>query len=441
MTMNNDKLEEKFQKIEQNLPDKPWSFSNLEAVVNKWLLIQDKGLLKVVIGAVIANKLDTDPVWLFIVAPPGGSKTELIRGLNKIGGIYPLSDLTPQTFLSGERGKNSSLLLRLDPNTLLTLKDFTTVLTMHRDNRHAILSQLREIYDGYYSKAFGTGETKTWEGKMGFIAGVTSIIDTHQSVFQVLGERFVQYRPSQPDTVILAKKAMKNSGQEKVMRQEIQDACAGFVASLPIPDDLSDISGELEDHIANLAALVTRARSGVIREGYSSRDIEFIPDPELPTRLAKQLVTFYCAFRLIGNAAPVEDYALVFKVAMDGLPQKRRKVLELLFDSGTLDTTEVATSINYPTNTVRRTLEDLHGLGLVDRESKGKGYADQWQISAHARGLFAKAKPPGLDASGLPDVSEDTIKQIDAVLGVEEFQAAPDVSEVPKIKPKQERLI
>ena len=220
-------LEQKIQAIEATIPEKrnPIGFKTLQETINRWLLIRDMGIIKVLAGAVIANRLNADAVCLFIVAASGGAKTELIRGLNKVEGIYPVSDLTPQTFLSGDKGqKNASLLLRLRADTILTLKDFTTVLTMHRDKRHAILSQLREIYDGYYRKEFGTGESKTWEGKMGFIAGVTSVIDNHQSVFQVLGERFIQYRPTQPDAIALAKKAIANNGGEKVMREEIQNA-------------------------------------------------------------------------------------------------------------------------------------------------------------------------------------------------------------------------
>lgn len=419
------KLEQRFQEIEKTIPEKrtPIDFQTLEKIISKWLLIQDKGIIKVLVASVIANKLKADPVWLFLVAASGGTKTELIRGLNKIDGIYPISDLTPQTFLSGEKGqKNASLLLRLPAEeTILTYKDFTTVLTMHRDKRHAILSQLREIYDGYYRKEFGTGETKTWEGKMGFIAGVTSVIDNHQSIFQVLGERFVQYRPEQPDTIALAKKAMANSGGEKAMREEIQNAFADFLAGVEMPQKPLPISENLKDRIAYLASFCVRARSGIIRDGYSSREIELIPDTELPTRLAKQLITLTAAFSLIGNATPEEDYELIYKIGLDTLPQKRRRALETLIQAtGELETADVAMDIGYPTNTTRRILEDLHGLGLVKRLHEGKGYADKWHISDYTKQLLEKAKPESLAVENppkstkkesLPEKSDDFVDE------------------------------
>ncbi len=419
MNDNDNKIEQKFQEIEKDIPDKrsAISYADLEQVVSKWLLIKDKGLLRVLLASVVANKLQGDPVWLFIVAAPGGTKTELIRGLNKIGGVYPISDLTPQTFLSGERGKTGSLLLRLPYGTLLTYKDFTTVLSMHRDKQQAIISQLREIFDGYYRKEFGTGETKTWEGKIGFIAGVTSVIDKHYEVYTVLGERFVQYRPIQADSIALAKKAMGNSGGEKSMRDDIQNAIADFIAGINIPQEKALASEELRDHIAHLAAFCVKARSGIIRDGYSTREIDLIPETELPTRLAKQLITLLSALYLVGSNSPEEDYELIWKIAMDSLPQKRRLVLErLIKEAGQLETAEVATKIGYPTNTTRRILEDLHGLKLVDREHEGQGHADKWQISDYAKELLEKAVPPSMKELIRPDIQESIPEKSDDLL-------------------------
>lgn len=420
MSMNQNKeqkLEQRIQEIEKTIPEKrtPIDFQALEKVVDKWLLIKDRGIIKVLVATVIANKLKSDPVWLFIVTASGGTKTELIRGLNKIKDIYPISDLTPQTFLSGEKGnKNASLLLRIPPETIFTYKDFTTVLTMHRDKQQAIISQLREIFDGSYRKPFGTGETKEWEGKIGFIAGVTPVIDKHHEIYSVLGERFIQYRPKQPDAITLAKKAMANSGEEKIMREEIQNAFADFIAGVGIPEKLNLISEAIKDRIAHLATLCVRARSGVSRDGYH-REVDLIPEPELPTRLAKQFITLLAAFSLIDDTIPEEDYELIYKIGMDTLPQKRRRALEILIRATEeVETADVAMEIGYPTNTTRRILEDLHGLGLVTRQHEGSGYADKWLISDYTRELLEKAKPESLkvenrsnDQDTLPEKSRE----------------------------------
>ena len=394
---NEPKIEEKIQEIEKSIPEKrnSISFEKLEQTIDKWLLRKDGGIIRVLVGSVIANKLQADPVWLFLVTASGGAKTELIRGLNKVDGIYPISDLTPQTFLSGEKSrKDASLLLRLSREVILTLKDFTTVLTMHRDKRHAILSQLREIYDGQFKKAFGTGETKEWNGKLGFIAGVTPIIDTHYSIYQVLGERFIQYRPLQPDPIRLSLKAINNSGYEKEMREEIQNAFADFIAGIEIPEKKVIVPEDIKNRIAYLSAFCVRARSGISRDGYS-REINLIPEAELPTRLAKQLITLTSALLLINNGKFKEDdYNLIYKIGIDTLPQKRRRTIKILIEvDDYLTTADIAMKIGYPTNTTRRILEDLYGLKLIIRESKGRGYADKWIIDDKTRELLIRAKP------------------------------------------------
>jgi DNA-binding MarR family transcriptional regulator len=401
----NDKKEikEKIQEIEKTIPEKrnPISYEELETVISKWLLIKDRGLLRIMLAAVVANKIEADPVWLFIVAAPGGSKTELIRGLNKVEGIYPISDLTPQTFLSGERGKNGSLLLRLPTGTIFTYKDFTTVLSMHRDKQQAIISQLREIFDGYYRKEFGTGETKTWEGKIGFIAGVTSVIDRHYEIYSVLGERFIQYRPVQPDSIALAKKAMANSRSGKQMREEIQNAIADYISSIQIPEEGAIISEEMQDRFAHLASFCVKARSGIIRDGYSTREIDLVPETEVPTRLAKQFITLYSVLPHVGHISETEDYDLIKKLATDSLPKKRRLVLDALIDSGEMmETADIALKIGYQTGTTRRTLEELHALGLANREHKGTGYADRWSLSEYALNLLTKA------GARIPEIKE-----------------------------------
>lgn len=369
-------------------------YKSLEAIIKKWLLIEDPYLIKVLVGTVLANKLHGDPVWLLIVAAPGGAKTELIRGLNGIPGMYPLSDLTPQTMLSGFKdNKKASLLLRIPDGSILSLKDFTTVLTMHRDARQAILSQLREIYDGFFHKEFGTGESKSWEGKMGLIAGVTSIYDKFFSVTQTLGERFVLYRPKQPNQIKVALRAMSNSGGEKVMREEIRQAFSGFFAGIELPDGVPQVDEATKERLAHLATFCVAARSSVMRDGHATREIDFIPEVELPTRLSKVFVMLLKAFSLIEND-PEGNYQLVYRIGMDSLPLQRKIALEALISTpGASTVAKVAQTIGYPQNSTRRILEDLQAHGLVTRFVGGNGRLDGWSLSENAKFLLERAFP------------------------------------------------
>src|SRR5438132_1662732 len=118
-------IEERNKKAEYDaIPE--ITFEQLQAVINKWLLIIDPSVVKLVCALIIANRLPSDPVWLFLLAPSGGGKTELMNGLLKCPDYYPLSQLTPNTFLSGyktkEGKKEASLLKMLGTNKTIGFK-------------------------------------------------------------------------------------------------------------------------------------------------------------------------------------------------------------------------------------------------------------------------------------------------------------------------------
>ncbi len=67
----------------------------------RWLLMPDPGGLHFALAVVAGHWLGGDPVWGLMVASPAGSKTEIIRSLESVPGVYPLSELTARTFASG----------------------------------------------------------------------------------------------------------------------------------------------------------------------------------------------------------------------------------------------------------------------------------------------------------------------------------------------------
>lgn len=378
-------------------PGSTWSVQEVVAAVREWLLLERPGeIARVLLAVIVANRLQSNPLWMFLITPPGGGKTELLKALREIPEVYLLSSLTPQTFISGkaDEGKELSLLPRLS-GKVLVLKDFTTVLTMHRDSRQEILAQLREIYDGLYSKRFGTGKEVRWEGKVGFIAGVTPVIDTHHTLYQVLGERFIQYRLPMSDGIKAAKAAMRQRGREQAMEQALRDAFAGFFTGRVMPR-VEDIAfpDDPQNEIAELAAFVVRARSGIIRDSFSTREIEYVPEPETPTRLAKQLALLATALAVVEDEAAVTDAVMptVVRVGLDCIPQDRRVVLDAL--AGATDwqqTSKVAEATGYPTGTVRRILQDLAALRVVTVDKPGPGKADQWRLTDAVETVFRAA--------------------------------------------------
>lgn len=367
----------------------PHTLAEVEAAFDKWLLIKDHKALHAVLAAVAAHRAGGDGVWQFIVDAPGSGKTEVIRSLNGLPDVVPLSSLTPSTFASGlkvsDPTKDPSLLLRLPERPIITLKDFTTVLSMNHDSRQEILAQMRELADGYYVKEFGNGKTVSWKGTMCFIAGVTPILDTHWAVNQTLGERFVQARPGAADPMEVAERAMQNVGKEEEMREELQAVMTGFFGNLEDqPVSGISLNPKMKNRLASLATYVCRARSAVIRDGYK-QEITYIPVPEGPARLAKQLNTLVRGLAIVKGEAEVSDASFeeVAQIGMDCIPPPRRQALDTLIEvKGEMETHGVSEKTGYPVNSVRRILEELMAIGLVQRTLNDNTY--WWTLSEEA---------------------------------------------------------
>ena len=48
-------------------------------ILQSWLYIEDIEAIDILYGTVISHYLPGEPVWLFFIGPPGGTKTELLR--------------------------------------------------------------------------------------------------------------------------------------------------------------------------------------------------------------------------------------------------------------------------------------------------------------------------------------------------------------------------
>jgi len=375
-------------------------FEALVRLIKKHYLLSDKGVIKIALAGVVAHYFDTDPLWIFLIAPPSSMKTELISALDDITDVYQLSSLTPQTLFSGlrkrkDQTKDNALLTRVG-NKILTLKDFGGVLSMRRDDRAIVLAQLREIYDGTFHAKYGNGVEVDWKGRIGFVAGVTPAIDTFYSVFQILGERFIQYRLNPIKEKALGGVAINNLGEEKSARQEIKEYFKTFFNQLKIPS-IKDLvlPEDIKMCLVNLACFCVRARSGVVRDHYR-KTVEYIPEPEAPARLAKQLATLTYTLAVLEGRKEIElkDYLLALKCGLDCIPRQRMAVLNFLAsEDREFKTTEVAEAIDYSSEGARRHLEDLVAHKLIKVKKLGAPHPDTWKLSKRTQKYMAGMLP------------------------------------------------
>ena len=380
-----------------------------------WLALPDPNVgghpfdtVDLALATVVANRLPGDPLWLFLVAPPASGKTETLASLTGTDDVYQLNNLTPATFISGfeKKGGDASLLPKVDGKTVV-MKDFTTILTMHRDARAEILSQLREIYDGSYSKDFGNGKHFAWHGKMGLLAGVTPVIDREYAFNTALGERFLLSRVRPARARDLARRALAQRSYETDRRRQLRQLVADFLSTVSLLPPA--IPADLGEALCALAEFAAVARSPIHFDFRG--DIDYIPEPEAPARLVKQLALVCQALALVRHEARVSvaTYITAYGIAQDTLPAQRRVILEAVLGHERLapiTTTEVAEATRYPTSSARRYLQELAALRLVDRLAEGQGRADRWAPSPRLLDLLAAMKAPLLPITTFPVMSE-----------------------------------
>ncbi len=346
------------------------SLADVHAVFQKWFGKQyDLDAATAAIAAAASERLPGDPLWLLIVAGPGGAKTETVQALSGAGAFVTSTISSEGALLSAtprrEKSKKATggLLRKIGDHGTLVIKDFTSILSADRNTRACVLAAIREIYDGRWERNVGSdgGQTLTWIGRIVIVAAVTTAWDAAHTVVATMGDRFALLRlRTGAGRREASRGAIRNTGDEVEMRKELAAAVGALVAHMDTtPYELSD--AEI-DQIVKAADLVTLARSAVERD-YRG-EIEFAHDPEAPTRFAKQLVQLLRGAVAVG-VTPQDAMRLVLRCAADSIPPLRRDILLDLATNPDSRSTEVRKRVSKPRNTVRRTLECLHMLGAL----------------------------------------------------------------------------
>lgn len=391
------------------------SVSELQKEFEKVFLMGDSGVIPLLCAVLIANQMDNDPVWLLLVSPPSGGKTELIESLEMITLrnqplTFPISDLTVNTFASGQKklGKETSLLHKMKPGSIMTFKDFTSMISKNRDAQQEIMGQLREIYDQHYVKRTGTGDDIVWKGKVGAIAGCTEVIYESNEQFAVMGDRFIMYNMRQPDRMAVLEKVIDTMSDKtnkfKEKKAHLRLCMKSFVEFQfeNIETTSLDLAPETKKDILQVVNFVTTVASGVMVDKKKGT-VEFVPSHTMPMRMAKQILSIAQAFVLMNKNTPgligsapankgeltLEQISTLYKLAFDTIPIKRRMALQKLAQYTLGATTAgLATSLDYQTPVVGQWLAQLNALGICRREKSGKG--DKWYLNEKYRDIMVR---------------------------------------------------
>ena len=339
----------------------------------KWLHMPDTTVIDVVFGTALANRIPGDPLWMYIVAVPGGTKTVVAMSLTEAQNVIAISSLTSKTLISGANfgGNDPSLIPRLNGKMLL-IKEFTNILSLPEMELDEIMGILRDAYDGECYKPFGNGIFRKYKSKFGILACVTPVIEQYTESHAARGERFLRFDSHIP-TGLKARepfvdRAMDNIGKEPEMQADFsaiaKRVLIGNYSEIPtIPD-------EIKKKIARLAQWVSVLRGTVTRDKYFNRDITHKSIIELGTRLAKQLCKAMLGISMFRQNKIVTDetYKIAVSIAKASVSPRYYDVVKAIYRKDIHTLKEIQAAVGLPAPTITMLLDNLIMLGAVEKD-------------------------------------------------------------------------
>ena len=344
----------------------------------KWLYLPDTDVLDVMFGTCIANRLDGDPIWLFLIAPPGGTKTELLNTISAGPNIVTTSSLTPKSLVSGANiagGGDPSLIPRLDQKVLV-VKDFTTILNMNPMLRDEIFAILRDAYDGKTEKDFGNGVRRSFISKFGLISGVTPAIDLFTEGNTALGERFLRFNIRIPESSRerheYLHRAEENAGKELIMRAELAEL--GTSVLNHNFTNVPNITADIKNKTIALAQFTAKMRGTVNRDKFT-REITHAAFSELGTRIVKQYTKLMYGIGMYRDTSVIDEsiYKIIKRMALSTVPVRLEHIVRHMYSidpEREFTTEEIAKELKLQGMTCSRLLENLDMLGIVDQHKQ-----------------------------------------------------------------------
>jgi hypothetical protein len=351
----------------------------LEAFGSKIRMTEDLEVaLKISLAVSISNDFSGDPLWVYLVGPPGCGKTMVLSALSTSDRCVFRSALTTHCLVSGWQGSSGdpSLIPKLTGLTLVA-KDFTEILAMPKLAQDEIFSTLRGAYDGSVQKSFGNGVTRSYDNcRFSMVAGVTNAIHAHRSAS--LGERFLKVQIKQIDgaeATELIEVAMASIGQERETENTLQEICTKFLAMTIDPKQMPRLTKAQGRRLTALVQLIAVMRAVVERDA-RTQDILYRPVPETGTRLAKQLARLaICLTALTPGREEVdaESFRIVERVAKDTAHGFYFDVIEAAMKLGGKFTKgEIAKASALPVSTAWRQMDDLCLLNVITSTTEMK---------------------------------------------------------------------
>lgn len=355
----------------------------LKKEIEKYQYFEDTSIIDVSLASIIATRLKLgDPVWLVIIGPSSGGKSQILRPLSMTDNkfLHRVDDLTENTLLSGGRvsgGADLSLLNRIGPQGMLVLSDLTVLFSKSPESRAAILAQLRMVYDGEMTKFVGTSDKPiTWKGHLGVIAGSTPSLYAHFEEVADMGERFIYYRMKPYNAEKATRLAMTRKVSSRNLDETLGNLYADYIKSVvkeALKQEDIEIPTEIKERILEIAVFAERIRTPMHLD-FRSRDVDRIPVTAMPMRVALQLTTIAKALLIMKKHDKEEfgdnEIKAIEWCGYSLANEEKRKCLEILASvnySVFMKTQMVADKVGLSTPITRSILQNLAAIGILTR--------------------------------------------------------------------------
>lgn len=334
----------------------------------------------------------TDPIWGWLIAPPGAGKGELLRPFEDYPTTVSVSTLSPSglvsAYISEKDDEDKSLLPKLNNKTLI-IKEFSPILGMGEAVIQRIMGDLRDAYDGRYSKASGTLGLMEYKSRFGLVAAVTPKIEEYTEKFQELGERMLSLKFGMEQATLddrIARmrhvhRAMKEKESwRKSLVEVVHTNLNKLLSDRPNIHDI-DMPDEQEEYVLILADLLATMRTPPQRGTVS---------PEIPTRVLQQLINLGATRILLDQRTQWEcrDTEFIRRVVRDSTPLLLRRIVTKLYVAGPTSSPQLARSVHIPGQVLSTNfLSHYRKLGILARVGK-----ENYTLTPEALELFRKSK-------------------------------------------------
>jgi CHC2 zinc finger/Toprim-like len=365
----------------------------------KWFALSDNkkydqkstDIYDVIFGMVFANRIPGDPVWLYLIAPPGGFKTEPLLSLSGGKLIEIHESVTAPALISGQdRGPIDPSLIPQFNGRLVIIKDGTVLLEQPEDRRSEIMSILRGAFDGECSRAFGNGIVRKIKSTFGIIMAVTPVIEQYTEEMASVGERFISWRSWIPEDFATRERhirqAMDNTSKEQEIRRETNGISKRVLLSgyktLPSCSDAE------KNIIIKMSQWIAILRGTVARDKFR-KNVLYKPFSEVATRLSKELYKLSLGISIFkGHDSVQSDTMRILKsIAWSNISTRYAETQKAFLSKERLTSAEAEKAVGLPEETMKIIMENMMMLGALEKVENMK-----WKIRDEFLNLTKGAK-------------------------------------------------